>query len=108
MDKQTRPGEGSAIASLVLGIISCLTILVYAFSGRLSLGAIAVILGFVGIGAGNAAKTAAIAAVYASLGPSSLGWAPCLAQSSAGSFCLSQCCKNSRKKRTAHGRSFFI
>ena len=50
------PGEGSAIASLVLGIISCLTILVYAFSGRLSLGAIAVILGFVGIGAGNAAK----------------------------------------------------
>ena len=56
MDKQTRPGEGSAIASLVLGIISCLTILVYAFSGRLSLGAIAVILGFVGIGAGNAAK----------------------------------------------------
>ena len=101
MDKQTRPGEGSAIASLVLGIISCLTILVYAFSGRLSLGAIAVILGFVGIGAGNAA-------VYASLGPSSLGWAPCLAQSSAGSFCLSQCCKNSRKKRTAHGRSFFI
>ncbi len=56
MDKQTHPGEGSAIASLVLGIISCLTILVYAFSGRLSLGAIAVILGFVGIGAGNAAK----------------------------------------------------
>ena len=56
----------AALLSLVLALLlmGCSSapandptpILVYAFSGRLSLGAIAVILGFVGIGAGNAAK----------------------------------------------------
>ena len=50
MDKQTRPGESSAIASLVLGIISCLLIFVYLFTARLFIGAVAV------IAAGNSAK----------------------------------------------------
>ena len=56
MDKQTRPGESSAIASLVLGIISCLLIFVYLFTARLFIGAVAVVAGFIVIAAGNSAK----------------------------------------------------
>ena len=55
MDNQSRPGEGPAIASLILGIIACLSVFVYLFSTQLYTGVIAVITGFVGIvmGAGT-------------------------------------------------------
>lgn len=56
MDNQSRPGEGPAIASLILGIIACLSVFVYLFSTQLYTGVIAVITGFVGIVMGNAAK----------------------------------------------------
>ena len=56
MDNQSHPGEGPAIASLILGIIACLSVFVYLFSAQLYTGVIAVITGFVGIVMENAAK----------------------------------------------------
>ena len=56
MDNQPRRGEGPAIASLVLGIISYLFLFVYLFTAQLFIGTVAVIAGFIGIAAGNSAK----------------------------------------------------
>lgn len=56
MDNQSRPGEGPAIASLILGIIACLSVFAYFFFTQLYTDVIAVITGFVGIVMGNAAK----------------------------------------------------
>ena len=38
MDNQSHPGEGPAIASLILGIIACLSVFVYLFSAQLYTG----------------------------------------------------------------------
>ena len=46
MNNQPHSGEGPAIASLVLGIISCLSVLVYLFSRPVYISIIIVITGF--------------------------------------------------------------
>ncbi len=57
MNSQPHSGEGPAIASLVLGIISCLSVLVYLFSRPVYIiSIIIVITGFLGIVMGHASK----------------------------------------------------
>lgn len=56
MNNQPHSGEGPAIASLVLGIISCLSVLVYLFSRPVYISIIIVITGFLGIVMGHASK----------------------------------------------------
>ena len=56
MNSQPHSDEGPAIASLVLGIISCLSVLVYLFSRPVYISIIIVITGFLGIVMGHASK----------------------------------------------------
>ncbi len=56
MNNQPHSGEGPAIASLVLGIISCLSVLVYLFSRPVYICIIIVITGFLGIVMAHASK----------------------------------------------------
>lgn len=56
MNNQPHSGEGPAIASLVLGIISCLSVLVYLVSRPVYISIIIVITGFLGIVMGHASK----------------------------------------------------
>lgn len=56
MNNQPHSGEGPAIASLVLGIISCLSVLVYLFSRPVYISISIVITGFLGIVMGHASK----------------------------------------------------
>ncbi len=56
MNNQPHSGEGPAIASLVLGIISCLSVLVYLFSRPVYISIIIVITGFLGIVMGHTSK----------------------------------------------------
>ena len=61
MDDQLYPGKSLAIASVICGIISCLSVFVYLFSGQLYICIPMVIAGFLGIIMGEAAKNSGYA-----------------------------------------------